>query len=97
MARKRKLLTTVGRRRKSKGTVFDPAKHQLVPKHSKISEKEKKELLEKYNITFKELPKILITDPLVQRLKLEPGDVIKIERSSLTAGKTVYYRGVIIG
>ena len=74
---------------------FEPKNHILVPKHSKLSETEKKQLFEKYNISLKELPKILKKDPAIADLKVKEGDVIKIERNSPTAGKTVYYRGVV--
>jgi DNA-directed RNA polymerase subunit H len=69
--------------------------HTLVPMHSKLSEKETKELFELHNITIKELPKIFIDDPAIRHLDVKENDVIKIIRNSPTAGKTVFYRGVI--
>ena len=69
--------------------------HILIPKHKKISEKEKKELLETYQITINELPAILKSDPALAGMDVEVGDVIRIERESPTAGKTVFYRGVV--
>lgn len=74
---------------------FDITKHILVPKHTLVSEKEKKQLFEKYNISIKELPKILADDPAVKHLKPKQGDIIKVVRKSPTSGETVYYRGVI--
>ena len=74
---------------------FDPREHNLVPQHLKLSEKEKKELLEKYNITLQELPKILKDDPAIASLNVKPGDIVKIVRKSPTAGQAVFYRGVI--
>ncbi len=71
--------------------------HYLVPKHTKLNEKETEKFLEKYNISIKELPKILISDPALANMDVKPGDVIKIDRKSETAGKTTYYRGVING
>jgi len=76
---------------------IDISKNELVPKHFVLSEKEKEELLKKYGITLKELPRILSSDPMVKKLGAKPGDVIKIERKSPTAGKTIYYRVVIRG
>jgi len=70
-------------------------KHVLVPEHSKLSEKDKKKLLEKYNITPQNLPKILSTDAAIHSLKVNPGDIIKIIRNSPTAGRSVFYRCVI--
>jgi DNA-directed RNA polymerase subunit H len=69
--------------------------HSLVPKHEKINDKEKKELLEKYQITVKELPKIMKKDPVVKELGAKPGDVIKIIRKSETAGQAIFYRCVV--
>ena len=69
--------------------------HILVPKHQKLSEKEKKELFDKYKITLKEIPKILITDPTITELQVQEGDIIKITRHSPTRGQSYYYRGVI--
>ncbi|HHF43204.1 MAG TPA: DNA-directed RNA polymerase subunit H [Candidatus Aminicenantes bacterium] len=74
---------------------FQVRSHQLVPKHIKLSESEARKLLAKHNITLKELPKILKTDPLVKELGAKPGDIIKIIRKSEIAGEAVYYRGVI--
>ncbi len=71
--------------------------HILVPIHTKISEKEKAELLKKYNIKLKDLPKIQITDPAIQHLDVKEGDVIKISRKSRTSGESFYYRGVVSG
>lgn len=70
-------------------------KHVLIPEHKKVSEKEKKDILYKYGITLNELPAIHKSDPALAGMDVEPGDVIKIERDSSTAGKTVFYRGVI--
>ena len=68
-----------------------------MPKHVKITEKEKKELLQKYGITQKELPKIKASDAALIKLKAKPGDIIKIIRNSVTAGEAMFYRGVVDG
>ncbi len=68
--------------------------HVLIPKHQKLSEKEKKELFSENSISFKELPKIHITDPGISKLGLANGDVVKITRRIRTAGVSIYYRGV---
>ncbi len=72
--------------------------HELVPKHRILSEEEKQKLLEKYNISLKNLPKISIKDPVVKLLNdAKVGDVIEITRKSPTAGTTKYYRVIING
>ena len=53
--------------------------HALQPKHSKLNEKEIKELLGDINISKAQIPKILSTDPSLPE-GCEIGDVIKIER-----------------
>lgn len=70
-------------------------KHQLIPNHTKLNDKEKQSLLEKYGITLKDLPSLHSTDPGIADLKAKPGDIIKIERSSPTAGQALFYRSVI--
>ncbi|MAG38853.1 DNA-directed RNA polymerase subunit H [Candidatus Woesearchaeota archaeon] len=72
-------------------------KHTLIPEHKKLSEKEKKELIEKYNLKFRDLPKILLTDPAIIHLDPKEKDIIKITRQSPTAGIALFYRGVING
>jgi DNA-directed RNA polymerase subunit H len=74
---------------------FKIEEHALVPKHTKLSDKDKKELLEKYQITLKELPKVMKKDPGIKELGVKPGDVVKIVRKSETAGETVFYRCVV--
>ncbi|MEW5896098.1 MAG: DNA-directed RNA polymerase subunit H [Nanoarchaeota archaeon] len=76
---------------------FNITKHQLVSKHTKANDSEKKALFEKYNINGQALPKILKDDPAIAHLSVKAGDVIKIERVSKTAGVTYYYRLVIGG
>jgi len=74
---------------------FNVTKHLLVPKHAKLSDKEKNELFERYNASETELPKILKTDPAIKHLKVEAGDIIKVERKSHTAGEAAFYRVVV--
>ena len=69
-------------------------KHILIPKHIKLSVKEKEELFKRYNVSLKELPKINKDDAAIAILNVKEGDVIKIIRESPTAGKTEFYRGV---
>lgn len=67
----------------------------MVPEHAILSEKEKKELLTKYDIRPEQLPRILSTDPATQSIGAKPGQVIKILRKSPTAKLTVAYRLVV--
>lgn len=74
---------------------FKSDKHIFIPKHSQLSDSQKEKLLEKYNISEKELPRILKTDSAIIPLNSKPGDVIKITRKSETATEAVFYRVVV--
>lgn len=74
---------------------YDILKHELVPEHIIMNEKEKEELFEKLKIKSHNLPKILSNDPVVKAIDAKEGDVLKIIRKSLTAGVSVYYRVVV--
>jgi DNA-directed RNA polymerase subunit H len=74
---------------------MDVRKHVLVPPHELMSEAGVEELLAKYGITKRELPKILISDPAIKDLGAKSGDVVKIRRNSPVSGISYYYRVVI--
>lgn len=74
---------------------FNILKHELVPEHIILNEKEKKEVLEKYGINPENLPKILVSDPVVKAIGAKEGDILKIIRKSKTAGTSIFYRVVI--
>lgn len=68
--------------------------HILQPKHTILKQKEVEELLEKYNISLTQLPKIKITDAAIPE-GANVGDIIKIERKD-EDGTHVYYRVVVL-
>lgn len=76
---------------------FTIIQHQLVPKHTKLSESDKEKLFKEQKLSIRDLPKIIKADPAILKLNVKSGDVIKIERVSRTAGIAIYYRGVIDG
>lgn len=67
--------------------------HVLQPKHTKLKPEEVKKLLEKYNISLSQLPKIRVIDPALTEACF-PGDVVKIERKEEDKIKT-YFRVVV--
>ncbi|MEK6837427.1 MAG: DNA-directed RNA polymerase subunit H [Nanoarchaeota archaeon] len=75
---------------------IDIKRHVLVPKHVKLSEKEKEEVLKRYNSRFEDFPRILKKDPALQGINVKYGDLIRIIRKSPTAGETVFYRVVVL-
>lgn len=66
--------------------------HILQPKHIVLKQKEIDELLNKFNISLTQLPKIKIDDPGLPE-NVSVGDIIKIERKN---GEMPYYRVVVI-
>lgn len=72
-----------------------PHDHTIVPKHEKISDKEKEDLLAKYNIVLEELPRISSKDAAIHDLGAHENDIIKVTRSNKTAYESIFYRRVI--
>lgn len=71
---------------------FPTTMHALQPKHTKLKSDESKQLLEKYNISVSQLPKIKSTDLALPR-DCATGDIIEIERKFRDKTRT-YYRVV---
>ncbi len=68
--------------------------HILQPKHLKLNKKESDELLEKFNISESQLPKIFSSDTALPE-DCNVGDIIKIERKSVEGKPAFYYRVVV--
>ena len=69
--------------------------HEMVPDHEIMSEEEVSALLTTYNITTEQLPKVFHDDPAVKVIGAEADDVIRIIRTSHTAGRAESYRLVV--
>lgn len=67
--------------------------HILQPKHTKLKADEVKQILEKYNISLSQLPKIRSSDKALPE-GCAVGDVIKIERKEEDKVNT-YFRVVV--
>ena len=74
--------------------VINPLKHVLVPKHQIVAPEFHKELLESLYITSKsKMPEIKFhVDPIARCIGAVPGDIVKITRSSESAGESIIYR-----
>lgn len=67
----------------------------FIPKHEILLPEEKEELLSKFSESS--LAHILITDMMTRYYNAKIGDIIKITRPSITAGKNIFYRKVVNG
>ncbi|MHA1633751.1 MAG: DNA-directed RNA polymerase subunit H [Candidatus Thorarchaeota archaeon] len=71
---------------------FDLFEHELVPKHWIASDEEIELVLSHYKINKTQLPRIAFDDPAVKVLGALRGQILRIERKSLTSGSSYYYR-----
>jgi DNA-directed RNA polymerase subunit H (RpoH/RPB5) len=72
---------------------FNILKHELVPKHTILSEKEAIMFKKQYNITDNDqLPDISYFSPVSIVIGLRPGNIVKIDRKSRTSIITNFYR-----
>ena len=67
----------------------------MVPKHEIVPEEKVEELLKKFGSNADQFPQLLKDDPAVEEIGGKKGDLIKITRTSLTAGTSIYYRVVV--
>ncbi len=73
-------------------TINNPMEHVLVPKHERVSEEDEAEVM-KLVQSKSQLPVIKYhLDPIARCLGLTPGELVKITRSSPSAGVYVVYR-----
>jgi DNA-directed RNA polymerase I, II, and III subunit RPABC1 len=71
--------------------------HYLVPQHILLSSEEKESYLTTFNHQLRDMKKILVNDPIAKFYGAKVGDMFKIIRPSITAGKDIDYRIVIPG
>ncbi|XP_054815865.1 DNA-directed RNA polymerase V subunit 5A [Prosopis cineraria] len=69
-------------------------KHVLKPKHEVLTNQQKQELLKKYNLEEKQLPRMLQKDAIARYYGLERGQVVKVTYSGDISQMHVTYRCV---
>lgn len=75
---------------------FNILEHKMVPNHVILSNKDKDEFYEKYNIVnIKQIPEISRFDPVAQVIGIKPGEICEIKRPSKTAIDALYYRACV--
>ncbi len=76
--------------------LINPTKNiYLSQEHILLNDDEKNDLLEEYDCTLSELPKILIDDPISKYYDANVDDVFKIIRNNPITNKQIVYRVVI--
>ncbi|XP_030371595.1 DNA-directed RNA polymerases I, II, and III subunit RPABC1-like [Scaptodrosophila lebanonensis] len=75
--------------------MYNITEHEMVPKHIALTEAEKSELLAHYKVKMSQLMRITTTDVVARYYGLKKGQVVKIIRSSETAGRYISYRAVV--
>ncbi|PKA59720.1 hypothetical protein AXF42_Ash011844 [Apostasia shenzhenica] len=70
-------------------------KHALMPKHEILQDKEKRELLEKYNVEDHLLPRLLEKDAVARYYGLGKGTVVKVTYHCEITGSHETYRCVV--
>ena len=74
---------------------FNIFQHELVPSHEKVSEEERQELFDTYNVEPHNFPKIKRSDPTVKNINAKKGDIIRVYRQGETVKKFATYRIVV--
>jgi len=74
---------------------IDVMSHKMVPKHTILTPEEAEQVFKKFEINPQQLPKIHMRDPAAKAIHAQPGDIVKIQRESETAGVSYAYRLVI--
>jgi DNA-directed RNA polymerase subunit H (RpoH/RPB5) len=78
-----------------KDLMIDIIKHKYQPKFQLLSDEEKQQKLNDYNIENKFESKMLSTDAIARYFNAKPGDIFRIKRPSTFSGESFHYRLVV--
>ncbi|MDG7011531.1 MAG: DNA-directed RNA polymerase subunit H [Nitrososphaerota archaeon] len=76
---------------------FKVSTHFLIPKHELLTREEAAQVVAMFNAIPSQFPYIQSTDSIVKEIGAKPGDLVRVTRTSETAGSSVYYRYVVEG
>lgn len=76
----------------TKMLMFNITHHEIVPKHIILTEDEAKKVIDDFDATKSQLPKLLSTDPVAKYYGMKSGTVCRIVRNSPMTGESIYYR-----
>jgi DNA-directed RNA polymerase subunit H (RpoH/RPB5) len=80
----------------SQQLMFNPTKHEYVPKHTKLTEEEVKDFMKEYLARSKmHMHVILQNDPIAKWIGLKHGDIVRIDRYNENSGESFSYRSCI--
>lgn len=75
--------------------MFNTIDSIYVPKHELLSDEDTTKLLDEYKAQKKDLPRILIFDPIARYYNAKIWQIFRIKRPSETTGFSIYYRIVV--
>ncbi len=72
----------------SQQLMFNPTKHEYVPKHTKLTDEEVKDFMKEYLTRSKmHMHNILQNDPIAKWIGLKHGDIVRIDRYNENSGE----------
>lgn len=77
---------------------WNPTQHRLVPKHIRLSKKEKEQVLQEYRVDVSNFPIIHTDDPIAKYYNYRKGDLIKVIRTIKKQQRDIFqisYRHVV--
>jgi DNA-directed RNA polymerase subunit H (RpoH/RPB5) len=78
----------------------DPLTHEKVPPHRVLTPPQSRALLKRLKLEPERLPTIPLNDAAIMALltttEVNVGDIVEIERTSISTGKKLYWRLVVL-
>ena len=78
----------------AKELIHNISRHALVPPHRALSAQEADEVLQRYAAVPKQLPLLLMQDPVRRYYNFAPSTIVEIARTGISQEASMYYRRV---